>query len=71
MTNREKIRELTRKHQGTMTDAQYLSMFNAIEEMAEWKDKQHKQELIRIYNFVNPYLTPEANKDLKILIGLH
>ncbi len=45
MTNREKTRELARKHQGTMTDAQYLSMFNAIEEMAEWKDKQAKQNV--------------------------
>lgn len=35
------------------------------------KDEQHKQKLIRIYNFVNPYLTIEANSDLKIIIGLH
>lgn len=39
-------------------------------EMAKRKDEQHKQELIRIYNFVSPYLTPEAINDLKIIIGL-
>lgn len=44
MTNSVKTRELARRHQGTMTDAQYHSMFNAILEMAEWKDEQHKQE---------------------------
>lgn len=40
MTTKEKARELARKYQGTMTDAQYLSMFNALEEMAEWKEQQ-------------------------------
>jgi hypothetical protein len=46
MTNSEKVRELARKYRGTMTDAQYHSMFNAILEMAKWKDEQHEQSLI-------------------------
>lgn len=44
MTIKEKIRELSRKHQGTMTDANYLQMLYALEEMAAWKDKH--QELL-------------------------
>lgn len=40
MTNKEKIRELARKHQGTMTDAQYIQMQYALEEIVEWKEEQ-------------------------------
>lgn len=46
MKNSEKVREIARKYRGTMTDAQYHSMFNAIFEMSKWKDEQHEQSII-------------------------
>lgn len=55
-------------------DEQRNNIMNVVDvacmKMTEWKDEQHKQELIRIYNFVSPYLTPEAINDLKIIIGI-
>ena len=40
--------------------------------MAKWKDEQHKQELIRIYNFIRPYLDTKelSDNDLKQIIGI-
>ena len=34
------IREIARRHSGTMTDAQYLSMVYALEELDREKDKE-------------------------------
>ena len=74
MTNEEKALSIANLKEISETDTYENPFKVAIYErclnMAEWKDEQHKQELIRIYNFVSPYLTPEANNDLKIIIGL-
>ena len=69
MTDEEKARELAEYFAGE-TDYKESAAYSSSMAMAEWKDEQHKQELIRIYNFVSPYLTPEANNDLKIIIGI-
>lgn len=58
MTNKEKIRELARKHQGTMTDAQYIQMQYALEDMCEWKEEQMVEKVI------------EWLKDQKEMIGV-
>lgn len=46
---KEKIIEISRKHQGTMTDAQYLHMMYALEDMAEWKEKQMIEKACNAY----------------------
>ena len=72
LTNEEKAQEIAKRYatpcQG-FGDCEYEAYQSALEAM-EWKDEQHKQELIRIYNFVNPYFSPEAINDLKIIIGI-
>jgi len=40
-----KVREIARKHQGTLNDAQYLSLIYAIEEAIKWKDEQHNKNV--------------------------
>lgn len=52
MTNKEKVRELARKHQGTVSDAQYLQMKYALEKMAEWKDGQQKDNMIKFMRWL-------------------
>lgn len=52
MKNKEKISELSRKHQGNMTDAQYLQMMYAIEEMSEWKDAQNKENMLKFMRWL-------------------
>lgn len=69
LTNEEKAKEICMNIVQPYTDFIYQNYKTAME-IAVWKDEQHKQELIRIYNFVSPYLTPEANNDLKIIIGI-
>lgn len=70
MTNEEKANELIAGDESINISTVRLLINDKVLEMAQWKDEQHKQELIRIYNFVSPYLTPEANNDLKIIIGI-
>ena len=75
MTNEEKAREIAADGDLLSNNPNkprpfYHDLYVGAMQMAEWKDEQHKQELIRIYNFVSPYLTPEAINDLKIIIGL-
>lgn len=70
MTNEEKANELIAGDESINISIVRLLIKDKVLEMAQWKDEQHKQELIRIYNFVSPYLTPEANNDLKIIIGI-
>lgn len=77
LTNETKAQKIAKDNREHYYNADADSIISSEEEcydsameMAEWKDEQHKQELIRIYNFVSPYLTPEANNDLKIIIGI-
>lgn len=70
LTNEEKANELIAGDESINISTVRLLIKDKVLEMAQWKDEQHKQELIRIYNFVSPYLTPEANNDLKIIIGI-
>ena len=64
MTNEEKAKELYKKwcDWDSPEDVQTCLL-----QMAKWKDEQ----ITRIFNFVNPYLTEEARKELKIIIGLN
>lgn len=68
MTNEEKAKNMASVL--VSEDQNNQPLVDLLLQMAQWKDEQHKQELIRIYNFVSPYLTPEANNDLKIIIGI-
>lgn len=70
MTNEEKANAIADFLSIDVETLHKKSCYLGAREMAQWKDEQHKQELIRIYNFVRPYLTPEANNDLKIIIGI-
>lgn len=63
MKNSEKVKELARKYRGTMTDAQYHSMFNAIEEMAEWKDAQFKEFLFGVTLHSNAVIVARMIQD--------
>lgn len=40
-----KIREIARKHQGTMTDVQYMSMINALQELWAYKDEEFERAM--------------------------
>lgn len=70
MTNEQKAKEIVKNASYLPNLTEYEAMTFVATEMAKWKDEQHKQELIRIYNFVRPYLTIEAINDLKIIIGI-
>ncbi len=69
MTNKEKIRELARIHQGTMTDSQYLQMLYALEEMAEWKDKVNPtlttDDIMLIFNIESEFQEENSILDLQ------
>lgn len=66
MNNKEKTRELARRHQGTMTDAQYLQMTYALEDMAQWKDEQVKQIQEREIKVCNDYIEKHPNNKLML-----
>ena len=68
MTDKEKIRELSRKHQGTMTDAQYLQMMYALEEIIEWKDREILNKVKKYFKKLYPLSFEERFKEFEKLM---